>query len=299
MNILIRFIVFIICLILFITLYYSVNPQITLLSKAETLDFIRSYCPEFFVLDKNNYDLKTLECIKYPVIFKPDYCHNFAHGVQIIKSKEEAEKYIEKSIDTNIIVQEFHKGPFEATVLYYEHPIVKKPRIVVVERLPSENAGENWLWKSSVLSRELNFSSKHNPELQTQKLTDKFKEISDKIPNFGFGRYDIRFSSHYDLMNGENFKILELNENPSDTRYNENNSILYNSGILFMLIINRLEFGLIKCLKLDGLPIHKACLKVYKDISKIFNCEHEFYFRKVTHKMYINIEKNLYKEEGY
>ena len=53
-------------------------------------------------LDKNSYEVKTLECINYPVIFKPDYCHNFAHGVQIIKSKEEAKKYIDKSIDTKI-----------------------------------------------------------------------------------------------------------------------------------------------------------------------------------------------------
>jgi hypothetical protein len=45
----------------------------------------------------------------------------------------------------------------------------------------------------------------------TAALTRRFDEISKGLPEFYYGRYDIRFESVEQLRNGEGFKIIEIN----------------------------------------------------------------------------------------
>ena len=45
----------------------------------------------------------------------------------------------------------------------------------------------------------------------TPKLTALFDRIADTIPEFYFGRFDVRFGSIAELERGENFKIVEIN----------------------------------------------------------------------------------------
>jgi len=44
-----------------------------------------------------------------------------------------------------------------------------------------------------------------------EKLTKVFDSISNRIPGFYFGRYDLRCSSIEDLKKGKNVRIIELN----------------------------------------------------------------------------------------
>ena len=45
----------------------------------------------------------------------------------------------------------------------------------------------------------------------TEAMRDRFDRISREMPDFGFGRFDVRFQSLDDLRRGEGFAILEVN----------------------------------------------------------------------------------------
>lgn len=45
----------------------------------------------------------------------------------------------------------------------------------------------------------------------TATMTARFDEIADAMPNFHFGRFDVRFESIESLQRGENFQIIEVN----------------------------------------------------------------------------------------
>lgn len=47
--------------------------------------------------------------------------------------------------------------------------------------------------------------------LITPQLTDRFDKIAQSMPEFYFGRFDIRFESVESLMKGEDFSIIEIN----------------------------------------------------------------------------------------
>jgi hypothetical protein len=45
----------------------------------------------------------------------------------------------------------------------------------------------------------------------TRELTARIDEIARSIPNFYFGRFDIRYASTGELRAGEGFRIIEIN----------------------------------------------------------------------------------------
>jgi hypothetical protein len=47
--------------------------------------------------------------------------------------------------------------------------------------------------------------------LISEKLTQTMNTISDQVPEFYFGRFDIMYNSIEELERGENFQIVELN----------------------------------------------------------------------------------------
>lgn len=47
--------------------------------------------------------------------------------------------------------------------------------------------------------------------LITQAMEERFEEIANRIPEFYFGRFDIRFSEFSDLQAGRGFTIVEAN----------------------------------------------------------------------------------------
>jgi membrane protein DedA with SNARE-associated domain len=63
--------------------------------------------------------------------------------------------------------------------------------------------------------------------LLTGALERRIDEISQKLPGFFVGRYDIRYSSDEDLQLGKNFKIIELNGAASEATnvYDSRNSL--------------------------------------------------------------------------
>jgi len=68
---------------------------------------------------------------------------------------------------------------------------------------------------------------KDGGDLHSEELRTTFDEISQKLPGFYIGRYDIRYSSDDDLRTGKGFQIIELNGAASEATniYDEGNSL--------------------------------------------------------------------------
>jgi len=263
-----------------------INPKIVHLTKYETLNFIRDDIPHFFLLDKENNNIENFNTLEYPYVFKPNYCEDYAHQVEIIKNKQQAIKYLQKSIDKYVIAQKYHPGPFEGTIYYTKHPITKKVRIIVVER-KHNNSNKEWLWKSSV-GYKYGYSTVHRPDLETEELKQKVISMSEKIPEFYLGRYDLRFKNHESFKLGKDFKVVEVNnQGASDTRYNVNNSSWYNLQIFARYIGLHVEYGLLNILKGNVVTFEVFIYMLNKYFTKTSEC-------KQTDKV-INVFDKLFK----
>ena len=118
------------------------------------------------------------------------------------------------------------------------------------------------------------FSIKYRPDLETEDLKNKIHDISTKVPNLFYGRYDIRFTDYKKLKKGEGFKILELNEDGSDTRYSETHSFFYNFKILINHFFTRIEFGILNIILLRSVNIIDTIKRLYENILRISERNH-------------------------
>jgi hypothetical protein len=71
--------------------------------------------------------------------------------------------------------------------------------------------------------------------LCTPELVERIDAISQKIPGFYIGRYDLRYSNEDEMRNGKNFKIVELNGAASEATniYDARNSLINAYRTLF------------------------------------------------------------------
>lgn len=190
-----------------IILYYcflSANPWSTRMSK----DKILSYVPEPFALNtrllkKSSY----LSDLKYPVIFKPVVCNGNGKGVKKINNVKEAIEYMKVSEEQFVIAQEYYPGKFEVGVLYERYPFDASGSIVSIV---SKETGDDW---KPLRCNTCSYKGGVDCFIikSTQKLQSTIDHIAKKIPDFYVGRFDIRFYSLDDFLNGENFKIIEVN----------------------------------------------------------------------------------------
>lgn len=181
-----------------------------------------------------------------PVIFKPDIGER-GWMVKRINTEEDIDEYL-STIRTTFIVQELIDLPFEFGVFYRRYPnetsgtvvsIVMKEMLTIsgdgystFEELIMANERARLQWRvlkekyrdrlNAVLSEgevvELVSIGNHclgtkfldGNHLITDELCRSFDRISRQIPEFYFGRYDLRAASLRDLACGR-VKILELN----------------------------------------------------------------------------------------
>jgi hypothetical protein len=184
-------IVFLITWILFL----NCNPY----KKDETKYTILNYIPQSYrpkmSLDPLNTDLSTL---KYPIIFKPSRCSRLSKDVQVIRNEVEASEYLYEH-PNEVVIQEFVEYKNEVGILYEDG------RIVSMVAKSSKN---------SDIMKGCDFGSITCTDLTyliTPQLNDRIVWLSQKIPNFHVGRYDIKYRDLNSLLMGQNFSILEVN----------------------------------------------------------------------------------------
>ena len=187
--------------------------------------------------------------VRFPVVAKPDNgCRGM--GVQPIYDESYLKPYIEKFPEGEIfILQELVDYEGEAGVFYVRHPDQEKgeiisltlkyfpyvtgdgkstlkeliendPRAGILSHIYLPRHRHRW---DMVLPEGQNFRIaftgshsrgtifKNGNEFITEKMCERFDAITREIPEFYFGRIDVRFKSMEDLETGENVRILEIN----------------------------------------------------------------------------------------
>ncbi len=201
--------------------------------------------------------------INLPFVLKPDAGQRGA-GFRKIQSFDEARKYLAQ-VSAPLVLQRYVHGPKEAGIFYYRFPGEKHGRIFGITRkeFPSVvGDGVRTLQelieadpRAQLIARTYlkRFAERTNEVLEagqrvrlveagnhcqgcifldgadllTEELREVFDKISQKLPGFFVGRYDIRYGNDGELRAGRNFKIIELNGAASEATniYDASNSI--------------------------------------------------------------------------
>ncbi len=203
--------------------------------------------------------------LAYPIIAKPDIGMR-GLATQKIESEKELINYVSK-VNFDFLLQEYIDFPEEAGIFYVRMPdessgkitgIVMKEFVIVegdghstIRQLIQSNPRFSLQMKAleqeynghldSVLANgeKLNLVPYGNhargskfidaTQMVNEKLSATIHNICTQVPEFYYGRLDIRFKSFADLENGKNFSIIELNGAGSDPThiYDPKHSIFF------------------------------------------------------------------------
>lgn len=217
--------------------------------KSDIFDLIPDrYMPKTLLVEQGDlaYAVVEAEKIGFPLIAKPNVGERGA-WVSKIQDLEELKKYV-GACPVDFLLQEMVEYPIELGVFYVKYP-GKEGRVTSIVRkdfLSVIGDGENTvnsllqmntraLMTADLESDYLDLIGSNVPKKGervliepignhcrgTKFLSDNheidaglsraFNELSDQIPDFYFGRYDLKCQSYEDLKELKNFKILELN----------------------------------------------------------------------------------------
>lgn len=187
------------------------------------------------------------EGFSYPFILKPDVGQR-GFGVRIIKDDFDLTEYLLLA-DFDMIVQSLSLYPREAGIFYTRHPSQKEGSIFSItdKVFPSVRGdGKSRLGDLILQDKRARIIAptyfarhreslnnipepgevvplsecgnhcqgaifKNGKELKTAALEKEIHKIASQIPNFYFGRFDIRYKDQDSLMNGADFEIVEIN----------------------------------------------------------------------------------------
>ena len=188
-----------------------------------------------------------LNDLQFPVMGKPDIGGR-GRGVKKLNTRTDLDFYI-KHATLDFHIQAFVPFENEVGIFYYRYPgkqkghisgIVRKEflkvtgdgKSTVTQLLKTDSRGSVYIQSLSKNNgNELNLVPENGKviivspygnhargalfldesHLADQALTDQLDKIADKIPEFYFGRLDIRFRDWESLKKGENFSLIEVN----------------------------------------------------------------------------------------
>jgi hypothetical protein len=187
--------------------------------------------------------------LRYPVVAKPDIGCN-GTGVRLIRDRAQMEGYLAAyPPGETIVLQHYVQDPNEAGIFYVRHPDETKGRItsLTIKHPPVVIGDGRSTLRSLILADErarvvphlylarladrldavpaqgervqLVFVGNHckgsifenGGSLVTPDLTDAIERLARSIPDFFFGRIDVRFASTAELRRGQGFKVIEIN----------------------------------------------------------------------------------------
>jgi membrane protein DedA with SNARE-associated domain len=209
--------------------------------------------------------------IALPFILKPDVGQR-GNGVRLIRSMRAALEYLQ-TVDAPVVVQRYATGPHEAGVFYYRFPNESRGHIfAITEKIFPTITGDGLHTveelirtdhRAALMARTYlrRFASRWDEvlrrgevlklveagnhaqgcifrdgmQLNTKALERVIDQISQKLPEFFVGRYDIRYADEGDLKQGRDFQIVELNGATSEATsiYDPRNSLFSAYRTLF------------------------------------------------------------------
>jgi membrane protein DedA with SNARE-associated domain len=207
----------------------------------------------------------------FPIVLKPDVAQR-GSGFKVVRTGAEAEAYF-REVDVPVIAQRYIPGPHEAGLFYYRFPAGKEGRIfAITEKIFPVISGDGDRTVEELIRADVRaaimaetylrrFASTRNRvlapgetlrlveagnhaqgcifrdgmRLWSKQLEARINAISEDLPGFYIGRYDVRFSSIEELRIGEGFTILELNGAASEatSAYDSGKSLRDAYRILF------------------------------------------------------------------
>jgi membrane protein DedA with SNARE-associated domain len=219
----------------------------------------------------NLYRLCRQHGITLPFILKPDVGQR-GNGVRLIRSMRASLEYLE-SVDAPVIVQRYVAGPCEAGVFYYRFPHESRGHIfAITEKIFPTITGDGTHTVAELIRADdraeliartylRRFASRRNEvlmlgemlklvetgnhaqgcifsdgmHLHSEKLEHVIDQISQRLPGFFVGRYDIRYANEEEFKQGRNFQIIELNGATSEATsiYDSRNSLFSAYRTLF------------------------------------------------------------------
>ncbi|MGH8047795.1 MAG: VTT domain-containing protein [Chthoniobacterales bacterium] len=185
--------------------------------------------------------------LSFPFVLKPDVAQR-GSGFKIVRSMHDAAAYL-AAVDVPVVAQEYIRGPHELGIFYYRFPKERTGRIfAITEKIFPVVFGDGrrtveeliladaraaimagvYLGRFArergrvpVFGEPLRLVEAGNHaqgcifqdgmHLWSADLEARIDEISQALPDFYVGRYDVRFESLEELKNGREFSILELN----------------------------------------------------------------------------------------
>jgi hypothetical protein len=191
----------------------------------------------------------TLAGLAWPIVAKPDIGCN-GTGVRLIRQEADLLRYLQQfPRKVALVLQEFIPSPGEAGLFYIRHPnqaqgqitsiTLKQPPTVIGDGrstlreliLADARAGRVSHLYLDRLSHRLNevppqgeavqlvFVGNHckgsifidGCEHATPALTAAVERLARALPDFHFGRIDVRFSTLSELRRGTGFRVIEIN----------------------------------------------------------------------------------------
>ncbi|HWR14714.1 MAG TPA: VTT domain-containing protein [Terriglobales bacterium] len=191
-------------------------------------------------------ELLETDKLAFPFVLKPNIGQRGA-GFHVVHDLDDAERYLER-VAADVIAQRFSPGPCEVGIFYFRFPGDARGEILAItdKVFPAITGDGRSTLQELILADERasliadtylrRFSREHSAivpagtriklveagnhcqgcifadgmHLYSEELRNVFDGISQSIPGFYIGRYDVRYSSVTDLQAGR-FTIIELN----------------------------------------------------------------------------------------
>ncbi|MFG0283027.1 MAG: alpha/beta fold hydrolase [Phycisphaerales bacterium JB039] len=207
----------------------------------------------------------------WPIILKPDRGER-GYAVRLCRGPADAREHL-AAIPDAIIAQRYHAGPEECGLLWVRRGGAPHGgRIFSITRKDFQRVtgdGERTLERLILADRRFRMQHgvflrrfadqrrrvlargetlrlaeagnhaqgtrfRDGADLITPELTARIAAIARTIPDFDFGRFDLRYTCDDDLRRGEGFAIIELNGATSESTnmYDANRSVLWAWGVL-------------------------------------------------------------------
>lgn len=187
--------------------------------------------------------------LRYPVVAKPDIGCNGA-GVRLLQDRNGLDRYLKAfPPGETVVLQGYVSDPNEAGIFYVRHPHEKQGRItsMTIKKPPVVIGDGRSTLRALIMADErarlvphlymprladrlesvplqgetvpLVFVGNHckgsifedGRGLVTPALTEAIERLARSMPDFFFGRIDVRFESVAQLRRGEGFKVIEIN----------------------------------------------------------------------------------------
>jgi glutathione synthase/RimK-type ligase-like ATP-grasp enzyme len=255
----------ILSLLINMIIFINVNPY----KKQENKLSILNYIPKKYVPKTDKFI--NIKDIKYPFILKPNNCSGCSKDVKVINNNIELDNYLKNNYQVlnDILYQDFIPYENEVGILYEKDLYTNKGKIVSITQKKSLNyqimAGCNNDINCFDLTDRI-----------TPKLNKIICDISDYIPDFNVGRYDIKYKNDESLFNGEDFYILEVNGNMGfDLRKNITN-ILMSNYYIYRWFLHRFFYGIKNIITLNGYNPSEYINLLISSFKTAINCNNDW-----------------------